>query len=305
MALDVLLDERNVTKAAERVGITQSAMSHTLRRLRELFDDPLLVRARGEMVRTPRAEELAVPLRDGLVSLARALAPPVEFDPTTAERTFALASPDLFDLLVLPTLLARLNRTAPRVDVAVRPMPANTADALLTGALDLAVVPVRVDDGPTRLAPPSAPELMQRTLLKEGHRVFVRRGHPALDARGRLSRKRYVGLAHILVSPTGTGQGIVDEALAGEGLSRRIALRVPSFASAAEIVADSDLVLTAPAALGRVRAYATRLVSCATPIAIPEHALTMVWHPRFGEEPAHRWLRATLVDVVGRRPIRP
>ena len=108
VALDALTRERSVTKAAERAGVTQSAMSHTLRRLRELFDDPLLVRGRGGMVLTPRAEALTVPLRSGLVSLARTLAEPEAFDPAHASRTFRIVSPDLFDALVLPTLLQRL-----------------------------------------------------------------------------------------------------------------------------------------------------------------------------------------------------
>ncbi len=102
VALDALTRERSVTKAAERAGVTQSAMSHTLRRLRDLFDDPLLVRGRGGMVLTPRAEALTVPLRGGLLSLARTLDEPEVFDPAHTSRTFRIVSPDLFDALVLP-----------------------------------------------------------------------------------------------------------------------------------------------------------------------------------------------------------
>ena len=122
VALDALTRERSVTKAAERAGVTQSAMSHTLRRLRDLFDDPLLVRGRGGMVLTPRAEALAVPLRSGLVSLARTLAEPQPFAPEHATRTFRIVSPDLFDALVLPTLFQRVYVTPAAIDLAVVPL---------------------------------------------------------------------------------------------------------------------------------------------------------------------------------------
>jgi len=139
VALDALTRERSVTKAAERAGVTQSAMSHTLRRLRELFGDPLLVRGRGGMVLTPRAEALAVPLRSGLVSLARTLAEPQPFAPEQASRTFRIVSPDLFDALVLPTLFQRLGQQAPSIDLAVVPMPKRLTDSLETGDVDLAI----------------------------------------------------------------------------------------------------------------------------------------------------------------------
>lgn len=299
VTLDVLLAERNVTRAAERVGVTQSAMSHTLRRLRDLFGDPLLVRGKGEMVLTPRAEALVVPLRSGLVSLARAIAPPVAFDPATASRVFRIASPDLFDLIVLPRLLARVRAEAPGVDLVFVPLPrGEVAEALMTGELDLAIVPVRMGEGEATFGPVTSGDLMRRVLFRDSHRVFVRREHPAMGKRG-ISRKKYVGLPHVLVSPAGAGVGLVDEALARVGLRRRVALRVPNFATAAEIVAGSDLVLTAPGALGRVEALRGRMSDCAVPVEMEGHALTMVWHPRFGEEAGARWLRGVMVDVSG------
>jgi len=304
VALDALTRERSVTKAAERAGVTQSAMSHTLRRLRELFDDPLLVRGRGGMVLTPRAEALAIPLRSGLVSLARTLAEPQPFEPEHASRTFRIVSPDLFDALVLPTLVQRLDQQAPGVALAVVPTPKRLSDSLETGDVDLAIHPVLLDPHPFDLGTQVDAELQSRTLFRDSFRCFVRNDHPALSGRRRLTLKAYTRLSHILVSPGGEGPGVVDRILHALGLERRIALRVPHFATALEVIAQSDLVLTAPSSLSQC-STASSLASRPTPLDLPEHAITMLWHPRFTEDPAHRWLRQLMLDVTHAVPSLP
>ncbi len=304
VALDALTRERSVTKAAERAGVTQSAMSHTLRRLRELFDDPLLVRGRGGMLLTPRAEALTIPLRSGLVSLARTLAEPAAFDPANAHRTFRLVSPDLFDALVLPTLLQRISEQAPAIDLAVVPTPKRLADSLETGDIDLAIHPVLLDPHPFDIGVQVDPELQSQTLFRDSFRCFARNKHPAFTGKRRLTIKAYTRLNHILVSPGGEGPGVVDRVLQREGLDRRISLRVPHFATALEVITQSDLVLTAPASLSKCAAGAT-LASRPAPIAIPEHAITMLWHPRFTEDPAHRWLRTLMREVTTNLPSLP
>ena len=297
VALDALARERSVTKAAERTGVTQSAMSHTLRRLRALFDDPLLVRGRGGMVLTPRAEALAVPLRSGLVSLARTLAEPTAFEPEHASRTFRIVSPDLFDALVLPALLKRLGYEAPSVNLAVVPTPKRLSDSLETGDIDLAIYPVLLDPQPFDLGTQVDAELQSRTLFRDSFRCFVRNDHPAIAGRRKLTLKTFIGLNHVLVSPGGEGPGLVDRILQARGLKRRIALRVPHFATALEVIAQSDLVLTAPSSLSRCSTAST-LASRPAPLDIPEHAITMIWHPRFTEDLAHRWLRERMIDVT-------
>jgi len=249
------------------------------------------------MVLTPRAEALSVPLRSGLVSLARTLAEPEPFEPEHASRTFRIVSPDLFDALVLPTLLQRLGQQAPRVDLAVVPMPKRLSDSLETGDVDLAIHPVLLDPQPFDLGIQVDPELQSRTLFRDSFRCFLRSEHPALSGRRRLTLKAFTQLDHILVSPGGEGPGVVDRILEASGLQRRIALRVPHFATALEVIAQSDLVLTAPASLGKVSAAST-LASRPAPLEIPEHAITMIWHPRFTEDPAHRWLRQVLLDCL-------
>ncbi len=303
VALDALTRERSVTKAAERAGVTQSAMSHTLRRLRDLFDDPLLVRGRRGMVLTPRAEALAIPLRSGLVTLARTVAEPEVFAPEHACRTFRIVSPDLFDALVLPTLLQRVGRQAPSIDLAVVPMPKRLTDSLETGDVDLAIYPVLLDPKPFDFGTQVDAELQTRTLFRDTFRCFLRADHPALAAR-RLTLKAFARLNHILVSPAGEGPGVVDRVLQTQGLQRRIALRVPHFASAIEVVAQSDLILTAPSSLGQCSTAST-LASRSAPIEIPEHAITMIWHPRFTEDPPHRWFRELMLDATNEVPSLP
>lgn len=300
VAFDTLLRERNVTRAAERAGVTQSAMSHKLRRLRELFGDPLLVRGRGGMVPTPRAEALSRRLRQGLVALARTLGDPDGFDPQRASRVFRIVSPDLFDLLELPGLLERLAVEAPRVQVAIVPLPERLLERLETGDVDVAIVPELLDE--TASFGEATPlDLTRRTLFRDAFCCFVRAGHPLLERPGGLTLEAFTELGHILVSPRGEGPGLVDQLLSARGLERRVTCRVPSFASALAITARSDLVLTGPEALGKIAEG--RLVRLPAPLPLPRHAITMVWHPRYTADPAHRWLR-DLIGTDGPTPTR-
>jgi DNA-binding transcriptional LysR family regulator len=238
VAFDALAREQNVTRAAERVGVTQSAMSHALRRLRELLDDPLLVRGKSGMVLTARAEALVLPLRSGLVSVDRALVRAERFDPRTARRKFRLATPDLFDLLAIPLLLEALRERAPGVDLVVAPLDARLSDALETGEIDLCVAP-RVDDFPGGAPELDGSGLVRRVLFRDDFSCFCRADHPAASEkrprRGKpaaiepLSVDAYAALSHVLVSPRAEGPGLVDELLAKQGLSRRVALRRCAF----------------------------------------------------------------------------
>jgi DNA-binding transcriptional LysR family regulator len=300
VAFDALAQERSVTRAAQRVGVTQSAMSHALRRLRELFDDALLVRGRSGMALTPRAEALVMPLRSGLTTLGRALTQPARFEPATSRRAFRLATPDLFDVLVIPPLLERIRDIAPGVDIAVLPANPRTQDGRLeTGELDLAIVP-RMEPTGSEQSEPSAAGLVRRRLFRDRFICIMRAGHPA--ARRPLSLKPYAALSHALVSPSGEGRGMIDELLAQRGLERRIALRVPAFYSALAIVAKSDLILTAPAGLAEVAPAEFRIVTRELPLRMPRHSINLVWHERFSQDPGHEWLRGLLTEVARAAP---
>ena len=299
VAFDALLDTRSVTRAAQRLGVTQSAMSHTLRKLRALFGDPLLVRGRGGMVPTPRAEALVAPVRGGLASLSRALQTPVAFDPATSTRTFTLASPDLFHLRALPDLLRQLREQAPGIDLSMPSLdPGRLADALESGSVDLAVAPVMLDAPPEDAMASRHSELRQRVLIREGFRCFARPDHPRLATRRRMTIETFLDLPHMLVSPTGEGGGPVDRALAERGQVRRIALRTPSLASAPPLLLQSDLLLTAPETLERAWPLETRPLTFTCPVPLSRYAVTMLWHPRYDADPAHRWLRGLVANVV-------
>lgn len=283
IAFDALLAERSVTRAAARVGVTQSAMSHTLRRLRQQLDDPLLVRGRGGMVPTPRAEALVVPIRSGLVTIEHALNAPEGFDPASSSREFRLASPDIVDVLILPGLLASLRAQAPSVALTVQPLTPSLPHDLETGALDLAVL--------ARPQLQAAGALVGRTLLRDGLSCFLRADHPSLRDDGTLTLEAYISVAHALISPTGRGPGPIDALLAERGLSRRIALRLPHFYAALSIIGQTDLVLTAPTQLAELLPCGSPLTAVAPPLPTPQHAVAMTWHPRFTDDPAHRWFR--------------
>jgi DNA-binding transcriptional LysR family regulator len=307
VAFDALARERSVTRAAWRTGVTQSAMSHALGRLRDLLADPLLVRGRGGMMLTPRAEALIVPLRSGLGTLARALSEPAVFEAATARRTFRLASPDLFDVLAVPLLLERIRLEAPLVDVVVAPLAErDLTQKLETGELDVAIVP-RVDGvGAAERERPSA-GLLQRRLFRDRFLCLLRRDHPALGRYGksakksppRLSLETFVQLSHVLVSPSGEGPGFVDQLLAQRGLRRRVALRIPHFYSALAIVAKSDLVVTAPNALGFLAHRELGITAVEAPLALPRHSVNLVWHERFTKDAGHAWLREVMLSVAG------
>ena len=308
VAFDALARERSVTRAAHGMGVTQSAMSHALRRLRDLIADPLFIRGRGGMTLTPRAASLVVPLRSGLATIGRALTQPNPFEPRSARRAFCIASPDLFDVLAIPPLLARIRHEAPGVDIAV--VPANERrlpEQLETGDVDVAVM-AHIEESRAEGPLASAPGILRRTLFYDRFMCFIRRGHRAVKAkRGRggaadapsaMSLEAYAGLSHALVSPSGGGPGLVDHLLEEHGLARRIVLRVPHFYSALAIVAKSDLILTAPAALARLVPDGLAVVALPPPLRLPRHSVNLVWHERFSKEPGHAWLRGTVAEVA-------
>lgn len=298
VAFEALVSERNVTRAARHMGVTQSAMSHTLKRLRATFDDELLVRTSGGMALTPRADALIPQVRDGLALLRRALSGPQPFDLASSERTFHMSGPDLFQLLFMPALLERMGAAAGRVGISVvHTPPDRVAEALERGDLDIAITNRMLDGGEHE----PGPGLMRRTLLEDGWRCFLRERHPLLSRpRRKLSMAEFVRWPHVMVSPGGRGPGLVDEALAREGRARRVALRVPSFYAAPVAAAASDLILTAPAALMRVVGH-LQLMPLEPPVKLPRHSVDMTWHRRFNDDPGHRWLRQAMVDSVGGR----
>ena len=287
VALEALLAERSVTRAARRLGLTQPAVSGMLGRLRALFDDPLFVRSRRGIVPTPRAEALAEPLARWIAE-AQALVSPHDFDAATSERSFAISVNDYMQAALLLPFLRTLRRRAPRTRLALGPPEAaDLTGALQRGRLDLAVtIP--------EFAPPQLPS---RALYEDRYVAIVRSGHP-LRAR-RPSLDAFCGLDHVLVSPSGGGaRGPTDDALAALGRRRRIALTVSSFLLVPELVQASDLVAVVPERLLRGRRASLRVF--APPVELAPIRVIAVWHGRSHRDPAHVWLRGMLADVARR-----
>lgn len=288
VALDALLEERSVTRAAQRLGLSQPATSHALARLRELTGDALLVRSGARLVRTPRAEALQPAVRAILDDVRRALEGD-HFEPASARRAFTIASADYGELVLVPPLLRILAREAPGVDLVVRPVPEEPAEALAAGRVDL-VLGVE----PGRGAPGS---LERRKLFDDGFVCLVRRDHPVLERE--LTVERFAAMGHLFIAPRGTRGGVVDDALGRRGLERRVVAMVPSFVAAPALVAESDLVVTLPSLLAARLAGPFGLRALEAPVRLPRFTISALWHARSRRDPAHAWLRATLVRAAG------
>ncbi|MCP3098510.1 LysR family transcriptional regulator [Myxococcus sp. K15C18031901] len=281
VALDALLSEMSVTKAAVKLGITQSAMSHTLAQLRELLGDALLIRGRGGMVRTPRAEQLATPLHRGLLEVQRALRNESVFEPRSSARRFTLASGDYFAAAVLPGLLELLGEEAPQVDLIVRNLVVPQVPSLLeSGEVDIVIAAF----------PEPAPSLRQGKLFREDFVCVVRREHPVV--KDTLDLETYLSLPHVLISPKGEGAGAVDVALERLGRTRRIGLRLPYFLTAALSVTRGNHILTAPRTLAELFVDLGSLRLLPPPVELRPFDVFQVWHERFDDDPAHQWLRS-------------
>lgn len=282
-ALDVLLEERNVTRAARRSGLTQPAMSRALGRLRDALGDPLLVRSGRGLAVTARAEALRPRLHEALSQLDAVVAEGPGFDPATARRTFHLETADYGMAVVVPALLSALAEEAPGIDVVVHPQSGDFEGALASGAVDVVVLPKRG----------GAPDLVWSKLVEDDYVCLVREGHP--EAARPLTVARFCALRHVLVSPALAATGAVDQALAKLGRRRTIALRVPSFLVAPRVVAETDLVAVVPRRLAPPSDGDAGVRALPLPIAVPPLLVSMAWHERSRSDAGHAWLRRRLL----------
>lgn len=280
-SLDALLAEQNVTRAAKRLGVSQPAVSHSLRRLRALLGDPLLVRGRAGMMATPRGLELRASVRAALEAAEVVLRAAPAFEPATAQRTFVISMADQQAFLLLPKLFDRLAHDAPGIHVDVRPTSTET----------LTEVELAVD-----VFAESPANMHEQALSREDFVCVLRKGSAA--ARGTFDRARYLAMRHLLVAPRGTPGGRVDDLLARGGERRKVALRVPHFLVAPHVVATTDLVWTAPGSIARAFVEYLPLVLREPPMRIDGFTVKMRWHARVDGDPGLAWLRGQLRELA-------
>ncbi|MHA6313820.1 LysR family transcriptional regulator [Pantoea sp. S-LA4] len=284
-ALDALLDERSVTRAAERLSLTQPAVSGMLTRLRESFNDPLFTRAQRGIVPTLRALELAGPVKAILAEVDELLQPQ-QFDPLTAEMTMHIAATDYALRAVVVPFMAQLRREAPGIRVAVVPVNnATLQEQFERGEVDMAL-----------LTPDTTPqELHSRRLFDEEYVCLLRDDHP-LAADGPLTLDAFCAYDHALVSyPGGSFSGVTDEALAALGRRRRVTLSVCSFLVLPDILRLSDLISVVPR---RLALNGAGLIILPPPLPVAGFTKTLAWHERTHRHKGHQWLRQLLISTA-------
>jgi DNA-binding transcriptional LysR family regulator len=285
VVFEAVLHERNVTKAGERLGLSQPAMSHALSRLRWMLKDELFIRTPAGMMPTPRAEQLAQPVRHALSGLQLAL-DPEEFIPEQADRRFTVALNNHAAVVLAGPITAECTALAPNVRISLRPSGTlDLPDLLDRGELDLAIAGV---DAPGN-------RFSSQILVEDRYVATLRRGHPL--GKKKFDMKTFAALPHLVISSSGEDLRFVDAAVAANGLVRTVALEAP-YLSAGAILMQSDMI----AVLGRKiaqefrRAYAIELKEL--PFESPVLRSVMLWHKRFEDQPSHRWLRKTITSVA-------
>jgi LysR family transcriptional activator of mexEF-oprN operon len=281
-----VMRERSTTRAAERLFVSQPAVSHALRRLRSIFGDRLFVRARQGMVPTPRAEVLYRGLLPSLEAIERKLQERDHFEPGPSERMFRLGLPSALDICVMPLLLETLAKRAPGVSLVVRPVSLHTGSALLDSEeieLGVSVFP-KIESWHRR-----------RNLgLRNYGCVFNGR---RLGIRPPITLKRYLALPHLLTSFSGERSGVVDTALAKRDLTRRV-LVAGDFAALPFYLSKCDAIATLPDYAAQVVAERLALNYSKPPLALPDFPLSMIWHDRHDYDPGHRWFRDLVGEIV-------
>jgi DNA-binding transcriptional LysR family regulator len=285
-AFDAIAADGSVTAAGERLGLSQPAMSNALARLRQLFGDPLFVRTPRGMRPTPFAQQLAQPVREALRLIQGALQQHAGFDPRSSGNTFRLFMSDIGEMVFLPGLLERIEHDAPGVKIEVVRIPIKDVHtALESGALDLAV----------GFLPGLTIGIRQQPLFREHYVCMLRADHPGIGAK--ISAKQFREVAHVLVSYAGTGHQVIEETLLAEGLSERIAVRVPHFLVVPMILARTDLIVTVPSRVAAIFAQPGNFKVLKLPVDMPSFEVRLHWHERYHQDPANRWLREVMTEL--------
>ena len=282
-----MMDERNVTRAAERLGMTQPALSNALNRLRETLRDPLFIRERYGMRPTQMAEALAPVVRTALSSLDEAIGGQQTFDPALATRQFTIAPNSYVEFVLMPLIVARLRELAPGIRLRLTPFG---NDLVETGAVSGSTEMVlgRIVDPPDNM--------VVQHLMEDGLACVVRKDHP--DVGDSLSQEQYERMKHVNVLPPGRIRVGLHQALQQQGLKRDVAVSVTHFLAVPEMVAVSDYCATLPRLICQRLARDERLKVLPAPVDLGTFPVELAWHVRYRSDPAHRWLRSLIADVA-------
>lgn len=284
----MLLEERSVTRAASRLGMTQPALSNALNRLRATFRDPLFIRERYGIRPTELALTLAPGIEAALAQLDDLIVARQDFNPAEANDLFVLAPNSYAELVLIPPLVARLETEAPGVRLRLVPFGTNLSETgVISGTTAIALG--RVIDPPDNL--------VVQHLMDDGLACVIRSDHP--DVQERMSRKQYEQLRHVNVLPPGRLRAGLFQVLETQAINRRIAVSVTQFSAAIEMVAVTDLCATLPRLLCQNLARDPRVRVLPAPVDLGTFPVEMVWHVRYRNDPAHKWLRGVVADVAG------
>jgi DNA-binding transcriptional LysR family regulator len=287
-AFSALMAERHVGRAATRLGLTQSAMSKRLARLRAMFNDDVFVRTGEGVAPTPKAIEIEEPLRQALRQIEGVISAQRAFDPGSVERVFRFAANDLFAAVYAPRLIAGLQAAAPGLQVSLQSMQrSQMAEALERGDIDFAVT----------VLPDPPGSLRRAELALDGFICLVSDRHPRI--RDELNLDHFVAERHLLVSLAGDFHGLIDRLLEERGLSRRITFSQPYFLAGVRIVAESELIVTAPRSIAGLQHWpGVRQL----PLPLPHSGFrdVLYWHRRNDRDPAYVWMRKQVLDCAAK-----
>lgn len=287
ITLDAVLAEGSVARAAKRLHLSPSAMSRALSRLRETTGDPLLVRAGRALVPTPRALELRDRVSQLVMDAQDVLRPTQMLDLSQLVRTFTLRTSEGFVECFGPELIARIEEDAPGVRLCFLQKPDKDSQPLRDGIVDL-------ETGVIELS--TAPELRGQALFRDNYVGVVRSGHPL--SREKVTPTEYAAGKHIFVSREGLDKGPIDDALLSLGLTRKVVTIVGGFSTALGLARGSDLIASVPER--HTASLRQGMHSFALPVRTAEFTVSLLWHPRYGADPAHQWLRSLVLEICKR-----
>lgn len=290
VAFNAIAKERNVTLAANRVGISQPAMSSALARLRKTFNDPLFVRTARGMQPTPYAERLVEPISRACELISGALRLDARFDPTsTSRKTFTFYMTEIGEIVCLPKILRHLQAVAPQISIKVSRIPEKGAqDAMAAGDVDIAV----------GIFPSLKSGFFQQRLYTDRFVCLVRKDHPTI--RGTISTEQFMQSPHAIVSSTGTGHdSSIEQILWAQHLHRKIALAVPHFLVLPTIVAQSDVIATVPCRMADSLGGFANVAILDAPVKFPKIEIRQHWHERYHHDSANQWIRQLIFQLFG------